>query len=392
MHLEIVQAFVAAKCVDSTAGRRQGLVGQQPRRQLEQQVRCRAATFAEQLALGGYPRSETARRLGVSARTLRCWQAVMRRRDVPVSPLGRPLLGPRPEEQQAVIACLHDLGPGVGVPSLRARFTTLARTALKDLLQSYRRHWQAEHTLVRHILLWQQPGTVWATDFVHAPMAIDGRYPYLLAMRDLASGYQLLWLPVETESAAEVGAALTLLFTIHGAPLVLKMDNGAGFTAAETKQLLETWQVAPLYSPPRTPSYNGAIEAANGAMKKRTQQQTASSGRSSTWTSDDAEAAHREANATARPRRLHGRTPDQVWTGHNPPTHAERASFQATIAHYRDAARRQHGLPEGDLLHAPQTKISRLAIRRALVAHDLLQFRRRRIPAPIPRPKVTSKR
>ena len=40
-------------------------------------------------------------------------------------------------------------------------------------------------------------GTVWAVDFAQAPQPIDGVYPYLLAVRDLASSKQLLWLPVE---------------------------------------------------------------------------------------------------------------------------------------------------------------------------------------------------
>jgi hypothetical protein len=45
-----------------------------------------------------------------------------------------------------------------------------------------------------------------------APAPINGRFPYLLAVRDLASGQQLLWQPTLAASAQETTAALALLF------------------------------------------------------------------------------------------------------------------------------------------------------------------------------------
>jgi len=41
-----------------------------------------------------------------------------------------------------------------------------------------------------------------------APGLIDGRYPYLFAVRDLASGMQLHWEPVVAMTAEETMAAL----------------------------------------------------------------------------------------------------------------------------------------------------------------------------------------
>jgi hypothetical protein len=58
--------------------------------------------------------------------------------------------------------------------------------------------------------------------------------------------------------------ALSLLFTIHGAPLVLKSDNGSAFIAEETHQLLQAWQVEVLFSPPRTPSYKLPVVPVSG--------------------------------------------------------------------------------------------------------------------------------
>jgi hypothetical protein len=53
-------------------------------------------------------------------------------------------------------------------------------------------------------------------------------------------------------------------------PLVLKSHNGSSFIADEMRRFLDGWQVRPLFSPPYTPEYNGAIEAGNGALKTRT--------------------------------------------------------------------------------------------------------------------------
>jgi hypothetical protein len=81
------------------------------------------------------------------------------------------------------------------------------------------------------VLHWQRPGSVWAMDFVQAPFVIEGCYPYLLGVRDLASHYVLLWLPVTEQTAAVARAALEALFAEHGVSVVLKSDNGSGFHA-----------------------------------------------------------------------------------------------------------------------------------------------------------------
>jgi transposase InsO family protein len=105
-------------------------------------------------------------------------------------------------------------------------------------------------------LHWQTPGRVWAADFTEPSLygslgllPIADGYPYLLAVRDLASGCMLAWqaLPALTEEVTS--EALAGLFARHGAPLVLKMDNGSAFRPEAFKQFLETSGVIPLYSP-----------------------------------------------------------------------------------------------------------------------------------------------
>jgi transposase InsO family protein len=95
------------------------------------------------------------------------------------------------------------------------------------------------------------------------------------------------------------------LFALHGAPLILKIDNGSAFRADEFKQMLETSRVIPLYSPPSCPGYNGAIEAAIGSLKKRTEDQAHAHGHSGHWALSAAKAsAHKPAAAACK--RLHG--------------------------------------------------------------------------------------
>ena len=121
-----------------------------------------------------------------------------------------------------MIHLLDELSPGIGVPTLREVFPELARAALADVLRRYRRLWRLRHCQAVHRLHWTTPGRVWAVDF-HGPRPpVDGLDPDLLAVRDLASGRQLLWLPVADATAAMVAEALTILFVEHGAPLVLK--------------------------------------------------------------------------------------------------------------------------------------------------------------------------
>ena len=93
----------------------------------------------------------------------------------------------------------------------------------------------------------------------------------------LAGGYQLAWRPVPGETAEAAVGVLAGLFAEHGAPLVLKTDNGSGLAAEPVRGLLQGHGVQALFSPPRTPQYNGSAEAGIGAVKVRTQVQVSTS-------------------------------------------------------------------------------------------------------------------
>ena len=391
--MNILQALLELRSAAAGDG-----AGQPARRQLEQRVRQRAVAFAARLIERGHSRDAAARQLGLCERTLRQWEQDLREGEpAPPLALGRPPADSGPEQQQAALNWLRDIGPGVGVPTLRTHFPDVSRAELTELLHGYRQLWQADNTRLRHVLHWQRPGTVWAMDFAEPAEPggrtlppIDGRFPYLLAVRDLASGYQLLWQPVMATTADVVIAALAPFFMVCGTPWVLKMDNGPAFLADDTQRFLRRWQACSLFSPPYTPQYNGAIEAAIGSLKTRTQRLAEQAGHSDFWTSLVVDAARQQANASARPRRLHGATPEEVWHSRPPLTAPERADFRASVAGFQDQARWDQHLPlAGELCRSDQAAVDRIALRRALVAHDLLWFRRRRIPAPMERPKVT---
>jgi transposase InsO family protein len=215
------------------------------------------------------------------------------------------------------------------------------RAELADLLQRYRRYWRWCHQHAPYRLHWPCPGAVWAIDFAQPPQPRDGLYPYLLAVRDLASGQQLLWLPVHDITAAEVQAALPWLFARLGAPLVLKTDNGSPFAAASTQEFLAQSHVACLFSPAYTPSYNGSIEAGIGSLKTRTERHASAAGHPGYWTCQDVAAAQAEANATARPQGPTGPTPDELWQQRRAISAETRAAFAAAVQRQREQVTRK---------------------------------------------------
>jgi transposase InsO family protein len=320
---------------------------------------------------------------------LRRWRRTDRAELGAGRPVGRPPIPSSPGQRNDVIRYLDEHGPGVGLATLRNLFAGMARAELEEILRRYRRWWRRRHRQPIHTLTWTRPGAVWAIDFALAPAPIDGLYPHLLAIRDLASGQQLLWLPLREATAADAAVALAGLLLVHGPPLVLKSDNGSALAAAPIAALLAHFGVLPLYSPPNTPSYNGAIEAGIGSLKTRTEDHAARHGRPGHWTCDDAAAARLEANATARPRGPRGPTPDAAWAGRSRLDPGERQRFRMSVDAERRSARHDRGLDE----HRPldvmtERSIDRVAIRRALVEHGVLNFSRRRILPPIPKPKA----
>jgi transposase InsO family protein len=359
---------------------RRAFAGQRVQREQEQVVRRHVVDLSGRLVEKGWNWNETADLLGLAPRTLRDWRLDLNRNQLRAVALGRPTLGATREERNIVIRHVDEAGPGISLAALRLKFTEMSRAELDDILRRYRRVWRKRNRQPLHVLHWTQPGAVWAIDF-HGPRPlIDGLNPYLLAVRDLASGHVLLWLPVGDVTADTVVRAMTELCTLHGAPLVLKSDNGSAFIAAELRQLAKNVGVKILYSPPRMPWYNGSIEATIGSLKIRTEAHAARHGHPGDWTCDDAAAARAEANAYPRPKGELGPSPNQLWNARSPISPQQRERFALEVEQRLPCIEAAHGWPENE---NDQRALDREAISQALVELGYLFITRRSIPLPI---------
>jgi transposase InsO family protein len=367
---------------------RRGFARQRLQREREQALRqhlVELSIWAQEAC--GRTLLDTARLLHLAPRTLHLWHAEGRLQTIQA--LGRPTLRSSRSDRMAVLDLLDELGPATSVATLRDCCPWMQRAELDDLVRRYRRVWRLRHQQLAYELHWHCPGVSWAMDFAQAPQPIDGIFPYLLAVRDLASAYQLLWLPVSDLTAHTTILGLRTLFALYGAPLLLKMDNGSAFLADDTRRFLAESGVTLLYSPAYTPQYNGAIEAGIGSLKTRTERHAASHGRPAAWNADDVAAAHQEANAAARPKGPTGPTPNQLWAQRRPLTLAQRHHFQATVRRQLTTAYASENLPMNEpTSFQDQRRLQRQAMRCALVEHGYLLFSRRSIPLPFNRKKA----
>jgi transposase InsO family protein len=288
--------------------------------------------LCDELNPQGFSCPQIARQLRVLPRTLSHWRCRRQRNELDARLRGRPPKQSAFCDRHEVLEVFQDVGPHVGLPTLRAAFPTIPRGELIALQADYRGHYRATHRRSIEELHWTLPGRVWAMDHTQPPSPIDGCYERVLAVRDLASGMQIAWLPVADETAETTARVLRMLFARHGAPLLLKSDNGSPFISHLLQELLAACQVVPLFSPPQMPEYNGACEACIGAMKDRTESLAARAGRIVHWTSDDLEAARRQANEFHRPWGHRGPTRSEVWTAREPITDDERAAFAVELA------------------------------------------------------------
>jgi len=382
-HVKRLQAIWDIKAMDGKGQKKRGYPAQQDRRKLERSVRIGALIFRRWTAQFDLPRTQAAEKLCISPETIRKWEQGWRKHRLHPKGRGRPAERPEVTERNEIIALFNLMGPGVGLPTLRATFPHVPVRELEHLKTRYRNTYRKKNTLLIQALRWEYPGAVWAMDYTQPPRPIDGIYPYLLVVRDLASGCQIWNQPLKNENAANTVALLKALFLWYGPPLVIKMDNGSPLVGEAVLGLLRTWNVFPLLSPPYTPEYNGACEAGIGAIKLRAHLESARHDRPGQWTCDDLEAARLMANETSRPRGYLSPTPQEAWERREPVNPALRDAFISAYVDFESKARADLGyLPGLDLSPRQQAAVDRIAISRALVAYGFLFFRRRRITPP----------
>lgn len=346
--------------------------------------------FAEEARARGLTRKEAAARVGVPEGTLAEWIRRERADGLASRAIGRPPTRPDRTTRQEILAFLTAEGPRVGLPTLQAVFPEVARRELGELGRRRRRVLDVRYRGRAPALEWTRVGATWAVDHTDAPSAIDGVYDKLLVVKDLASGEQLLAQPVEAADAATARDAVEALFVRHGAPLVLKSDNGSAFVEESFGATLARWNVLPLFSPRRCPRYNGACEAGIGSIKVRCEQRAARYGRPGYWTCDDVEAARQQANTTGRPRGPLQPTPEEAWSAREPIEPELRERLAASVERHLADVREELGLGRtpsnaATIDRREERSHRRDAIERALRELDLLRYRRGRITPRISR-------
>jgi len=352
------------------------------RRGAESEVRRRVITFAR--ATPSWTQAAVASTLRLSERTLFEWVASWQEEKLSPDSRGRPRKGASREDQARILGLLWVLGPSTGSEMLRPYIPGVGRRELRRLLSRTRKQWRRLRRAGALALLWKRPGAVWAMDFTEPPAPIEGRYGYLLLVRDLSSGATLLALPCEDETAKTAMDALGSLFLEHGAPLVLKADNGAAFIAQDLRALCGARGVTLLYSPPYYPAYNGSCEAGGGSIKTRAHHLAARQGRPGEWTLDDVEGARLQANETGRPHGASAPVPGERWKERPPISDLERGLFVEAVAKRLLVEQAERGFTAE---HEPDkhelASCTRAAIARTLCEHGILEFRTRRVSLPI---------
>jgi len=289
---------------------------QAERRRAEHTVKRRAIAFSRLVGrcnANGTCRHDAAEYLSMGRQCLDHWRREWRRRERVPRRRGRPERRSGHDVREKAREILGQIGPSMGVASLRGRFPELGRNEARGILAEFRHECRNGLRAEVHALHWKRPGSVWAMDHMEPPSPVDGEYPYILAVRDLASHFLLAALPQHRPDTSSVAYALEELFIQYGAPLVLKSDNGGGFTGMETREVLRRWGVLHLVSPPHFPQYNGAVEAGNGQLKPRIHIIATQHNRPGLWTADDVEGARLLANRTLRPWGHGGPTPEERW-------------------------------------------------------------------------------
>lgn len=342
------------------------------RRELETETRQGAVAYVDLVVETGGTKKQAAGDLGVSSRTLRSWSESPGASD----PRGRPRTELSEAQAVQVSDSLDALGPRCGVAPLKRLHQDVTRRVLTELLCEYRVRYIEEHGLTTEELHWSAPGTVWTMDHTElAVPTVDGER-YALSVRDLGSGCQLLWEAVASQDAASTVRLLLGLFLEHGAPLVLKSDNGAAFIAWQTEALLRWWNVVHLLSPARTPGYNGTVEVGMQWLKPRTEHAARRDGHGDALWPENFAQARAIANEMTWSERSGGTRPVDRWQSRGAIGGDLRGAFAEAVAvNERTLRDSLKGAPGKRAL----AKARRDAVRRALVAYGFLCVRRRPI-------------
>lgn len=356
-------------------------------REREREVRQSAVRLVRWARRFGIERHAVADRLGVFVRTLREWERRWRLDRLAACVLGRPRIELTRAQRQDALELLRASAGRIGVKELWKQVEGPAgRRALEDLKARWRYAAHRRGGRLCGVVEWLHAGTVWAADWTQPDCKIDGLYERVLVVRDLASGMCLAALACEREDGDQVARVLAILIQRHGAPAVVKRDNGGSLGTDAVDCVLSAHGILGLNSPPGTPGYNGACEAGIGSLKVHAHHHASVCGRALAWTCDDLEAARVQVNA-----RVHetGLSAADIWSTRRPLGERERERLWSRYRTHWQAEHAARGIAAARVLaRHEKASLDRAAISRALEEEGLVRFGSRWIRPPIRGRKV----
>jgi Integrase core domain len=159
--------------------------------------------------------------------------------------------------------------PAWGLPRLRREIPGLPKNSTAAFLRRLKRVRGRRRRRIWCKLHWHMAGAVWAIDgtWFDQPVGVNGRRA--LVVVELHSRRTLCVDSVRGERARAVIACLQRLIAKHGAPLVLKADNGSAFIAKCLARLCRRHGITLMHSPVRRPQWNGTCEVSGRWAKRR---------------------------------------------------------------------------------------------------------------------------
>ena len=147
--------------------------------------------------------------------------------------------------------------------------SAVSRRELNEMVIAVRRGYHQARAAALNRVIWHRPDVVWAIDGTEYRAEFADEKLHIQTLQDLCSVYKFT--PLTTgylPCGEEVAGHLDCQFTRYGPPLFVKRDNGGNLNHAAVNELLEDRMVIPINSPVNNAPYNGAVEHAQGEVKR----------------------------------------------------------------------------------------------------------------------------
>ncbi len=190
----------------------------------------------------------------------------------------------------------------------------ISRESLNELIHEIRDELKRGRREHAEQIIWDCPHMIWSMDDFE--YVFKGIKFYVHQIQDLASRYKFEPLidtrPIKGEAVAE---NLRKLFKKHGAPLLMKRDNGSNLNHFSVINALQEFGVIPLNNPAYYPQFNGGMERAQGEVKRELDIQTQQFELPDSFPFAVKQAVH-NVNHNPRPASLKGNCSCGVWMLH----------------------------------------------------------------------------